>query len=343
VTDRPPQRDLAGVLHDVSNALTVLLGWVGEARAEGARPEDVAYALGIVEQRARVARDLARQAIGATRIDVPETASVVTREVVETLRVEAARAGVTLTLDDLGEGHVMGALDLVQVLTNLVLNAIAFSPRGTSVDVSVTSSETTLVWGVVDHGEGVPDEKREVIFEGLSLRPGGVGVGLRHARALARAWGRDVELLPKATGAGARFHVSWPRADVVPRPPVSAPRLPQLAGLRVLVVEDDLAVTQLVETALEARGAEVVVARAASDLPGVLRAPFDAALIDLSPIEGDVPGALREIRAASPGIALVLITGSADRIADWPETGGMQLVRKPFEVSELLAALKKRT
>jgi CheY-like chemotaxis protein len=343
VPDRSPQRDLAGVLHDVSNALTVLLGWIGEARAEGARPEDVAYALRIVEQRARVARDLARQAIGASRIEVPAGTGEITSEVVETLRVEAAHAGVAVVTDDRSEGHVMGALDLVQVLTNLVLNAIAFAPRETKIEVAVSSSESEVVWTVTDHGEGVPDAKREAIFDGESLRPGGVGVGLGHARALARAWGGDVVLLPKVEGSGARFLVSWPRADLVPRPPVSAPRLPQLAGMRVLVVEDDVAVTQLVETALEARGAEVVVARVASELSAALATPFDAALIDLSPIESDVPGALRSIRDASPDIALVLITGSVDRVGQWPEAEGMQLVRKPFEVSELLAALKKRT
>jgi CheY-like chemotaxis protein len=343
VSDRSPQRDLAGVLHDVSNALTVLLGWIGEARAEGARPEDVAYALRIVEQRARVARDLARQAIGASRIETPAATDEITREVVETLRVEAAHAAVALVADDRSEGQVMGALDLMQVLTNLVLNAIAFAPRDTNVEVAVSSSETEIVWTVTDHGAGVPEDKRDAIFDGESLRPGGVGVGLRHARALARAWGGDVVLLPKVDGSGARFLVSWPRADLVPRPPVSAPRLPQLAGMRVLVLEDDLAVTQLVETALEARGAEVVVARAVSELNAALEAPFDAALIDLSPIEADVPGALRSIRQASPGIALVLITGSADRIGDWSEAEGMQLVRKPFEVSELLTALKNRT
>jgi CheY-like chemotaxis protein len=343
VSDRTPQRDLAGVLHDVSNALTVILGWIGEARAEGARPEDVAYALRIVEQRARVARDLARQAIGASRIEVPAATAELTREVVETLRVEAAHAGVTLVADDRSEGQIMGALDLVQVLTNLVLNAIAFAPRETAVEVAVSSSDSEVVWTVTDHGEGVPDAKRDAIFDGESLRPGGVGVGLRHARALARAWGGDVLLLPKVEGSGARFLVSWPRADLVPRPPVSAARLPQLAGMRVLVVEDDLAVTQLVETALEARGAEVVVARVASELGPALATPFDAALIDLSPIEDDVPGALRTIRESSPGIALVLITGSADRMGQWPEADEMQLVRKPFEVSELLAALKKRT
>ena len=60
-----PHRDVTGALHDVSNALTVLLGWVTEARAASASPEQLAHALAIIEDRARAARDLARRAIGA--------------------------------------------------------------------------------------------------------------------------------------------------------------------------------------------------------------------------------------------------------------------------------------
>jgi len=60
-----PKRDALGALHEVSNALTVLLGWVAEARDPSAADEDVKNALRIVEQRARSARDLARRAIGA--------------------------------------------------------------------------------------------------------------------------------------------------------------------------------------------------------------------------------------------------------------------------------------
>ena len=93
---KDPHRDLACVLHDVSNALTVLLGWVGEAKRPDASPEAVAYALAIVEQRARIARDLARAAIGAPRIDEQRSIGEIVGEVLVALRVEAARAGTGL-------------------------------------------------------------------------------------------------------------------------------------------------------------------------------------------------------------------------------------------------------
>jgi CheY-like chemotaxis protein/anti-sigma regulatory factor (Ser/Thr protein kinase) len=338
-----PHRDLAGVLHDVSNALTVLLGWVSESRSPDASPEDVAYALKIIDQRARIARDLARQAIGAPQVDEQRPIGELADEVAETLRVEASHAGVTLVVRGRDVGaRVSGALDLSQVLTNLALNAIAYAPKGSSVNVEVTIDEERAWVVVSDEGPGVPASRRDGIFRGDSLRPGGTGVGLRHSRALARARGGDVELLaPEPTG-GARFRLCWPRVDGPMRRPSTLPRARELSGRRLLLIEDDQAVIQLLETALESRGASVTVASSGADLAQALvTAPYDVALLDLSPIEDDVGGAIAKLRASSPGIDLVLITGSADRVPEAAAAEPMKLVRKPFELGEVLAALKR--
>lgn len=334
-----PHKDLAGVLHDVSNALTVLLGWVGEARAPGASPDAIAYALTIVEQRARIARDLARHAVGAPRIDEQREIGGVIDELAEALKVEAQRTGVSLFVRGReATAKVAGALDVSQVLTNLALNALAHAPRGGSVEVSVDVESESCVLSVIDDGPGVPDERRESIFQGDSTRSGGTGVGLRHSRALARAWGGDVELVESAKGA--HFRVSWPRADAAPRPPVSTSRFAELAGLRVLVVEDDVAVTQLLEAALDARGAEVTVAATRPELDRALASGvYDAALVDLSPISADPSAAIARLRESSPSARLILITGSADSLPDAVASQSVELVRKPFEVREVVAVL----
>lgn len=338
-----PHRDLAGVLHDVSNALTVLLGWVSEARAPEATPEAVAYALTIIEQRARIARDLARHAVGAPRIDEQRELRSIIQEVSDALVLEAQRRGVRLDVaaasPRVAVVKVAGALDVSQVLTNLVLNALAYAPRGTAVEIEVTVDDERCAILVADEGPGVSLERSEGIFQGDSLRPGGTGIGLRHSRALARAWGGDVELLAHE-GRGARFRVSWPRIDSIPRAPMSTPRVSELSGLRVLVVEDDVAVTQLLETALEARGVEVTIATSARELTASLdRGPYDAALIDLSPIASDTAGALSALRARCPDVAVVLVTGNADATPDALAGLQVELVRKPFEVREVLTVL----
>jgi CheY-like chemotaxis protein len=333
---------VTGALHDVSNALTVLLGWVAEARSERS-PEQVGRALAIVEERARVARDVARRAIGADAEidDREEPLDAVIEEVVEALSVEAQRAGVVLVVKARAPGvRVTTPRDVSQILTNVVLNALAWSPRGTNVTIEVQVDAATARVFVHDEGPGVPAAQVPFVFDGATSREGGAGVGLRHARAVARAGGGDLELVADGRPRGARFCLRWPRVEAtLPRAPVSAPRPAVLAGTRVLVVEDDADVAALLESALGSRGAHVVVVRTAEEL--ALRAGdrHDAALVDLSPIAQDVKGAVAALRRGSPDLALVFISGSAVGLPEGLEGQGIRWVRKPFEVAEVVAAI----
>jgi CheY-like chemotaxis protein len=325
----------------VSNALTVLLGWVAEARTSRASGEELDRALAIVERRARVARDLARRAIGAhTPIDEHEEAiDSVVADVVEALSVEAQRAHVRLHVVRRCPGiRVPVAADLSQVLTNVVLNALAWAPPASSVTLDTTAELAGMAIVVEDEGPGVASAQASRIFDGTSTRKGGAGVGLKHARAIARAAGGELELVAGAAAPGARFRVRWPRAELPP-PPLSAPRAAVLAGTRVLVVEDDVDVATLLESALGARGAHVVVARNAKELAVRALEEHDAALVDLSPIAADVRGAVEALRRGSPDLVLVFISGSANGLPDGLQGEAVRWVRKPFEVSEVVAAI----
>jgi CheY-like chemotaxis protein len=164
---------------------------------------------------------------------------------------------------------------------------------------------------------------------------------LKHARAVARAAGGDLELVTDGVVRGARFRLRWPRVEpTLSRAPVSAPRPAILAGTRVLVLEDDYDVATLLETSLGARGAHVVVVRTAAEL--VERAAgHDAALVDLSPIADDVRGAVDALRRGSPDVALVFISGSAVGLPEGLQAEGERIrwIRKPFELGEIVAAL----
>ena len=347
--------DVTGALHDVSNALTVLLGWVAEARAEDAPPETVAFALDIIERRARMARALARRAIGATPMDGEgeDDLEALLRDVVEGLRIEADRAGVTLvrslaapeaSVSASGRPmpllvRVLAPAEASHALTNLLLNALAYAPAGSAVRVRVTVDDRAFLFDVEDDGPGVAPEVRPQIFSGVSLRRGGAGVGLRHARAMARAVDGDLVLLESVRGA--RFRLTWPRLDPrIPLPPPSLSRRRPLEGRRILVVEDDPDVVGLLETALGARGAVVTVARTQGELGPALRGePHDAALLDMSPLEKDLRGALDALRAHSPEARLVVITGSTGGLPPELAPRAARWVRKPFEVSEVVDAL----
>jgi CheY-like chemotaxis protein len=339
--------DLAGALHEVSNALTVVLGWIDRARTEleGACAAD--DALAIAASRARHARHIVRRAIGA---DVPEDeptgiAAILTEAAVG-LDPEARRASVTLRTaydPSLDGAHLVGASIILQILTNLLLNAIAVSPPHGVVLLDVAVDGSDVVFGVTDEGPGIPVERRKNLLDaGISTRVGGAGIGLKYAATLAREAGGALSLARAEPGA--RFELRWPRRrSSLPAAPVENRKPPSvLAGRRVLVIEDDAAVLDLLDVALESRGAVVVRATSQAELARVLtEGPVDAALVDLSPISDDILGALAAVRATNDAVRLIVMSGSPSSIPSLPAAWNVASVRKPFEIGEIVTALTR--
>src|SRR6185295_14256261 len=120
-------------------------------------------------------------------------------------------------------------------------------------------------------------------------------------------------------------------------------RKQSLNGARILLVEDDDAVIDLLDTALTARGADVVSIKTHGELSTALHnGPFDAALFDISPIRDDIEGALAAVRKASGDVHVVLISGSTVQVPRLPSDWVAAWVRKPFEVGEVIQALEPK-
>lgn len=333
-----PHRDVSGALHDLANALTVLLGWVAEARRPDAVAEEIDRALAVIERRAKSARSLARRAMGAAaEKDCDAPVDEVLRDVIEALSVEATRVGVRLRRVGQFPGYaVLAPGDLAHVLTNIILNAVAHAPPASEVRIVAVAEPIAVVIDVSDDGPGIEVDRRGSIFQGDSTRPGGTGIGLRHARAMAVRMGGNVEIAESERGAC--FRVRWPRSATSLVPPPTTTRAPLLFGARVLVVEDDRDIVQLLEAVLAARGAFVSVARSADDVFRLAPQGFDAALVDLSPIEGRVSAAIAALRSGAAHVAIVFTTGDPRG----PATGlGDEWLRKPFEVADVVEALAR--
>ena len=352
-----PSRDLAGALHEVSNALTVVVGWIERARETTAAPADLRRALDIAASRAAEARGIVRVAIGAeARADRHEAIAEIAVDALTGLEPELRRRSIEARshVDDaLVARAVPHAPSVRQILTNLLLNASAMSPPGSIVrlDASPSPDGERVIFSVTDAGPGVPPERRSALFHaGISTREGGAGIGLRHASALARSLGG--ELILADSDEGARFELSWPVVLESVRAPyevfasmASSERRPPLRplpldGMRVLLVEDDAAVVELLDTALTARGAAVVSVRHHRELDLALSSGrFDAVLFDISPIQDDVRSAVARVRDASEGLRVVMISGSAAAPPALPEGWIDAWVRKPFEVGEIVQTI----
>ncbi len=346
--DLPPAVELAAALHEVSNALTVVTGWIDRARDAVSAGGDRAvadHALGIAAARARQARVIVRRAIGADLAgDPPRADADVVADAALGLEPEARDEGVRVVAsvsDEVGRVEVADATTVLQILTNLLLNAIEASPAGASVRLEARrrDADGALAFVVEDEGPGVaPVRRATLLTAGVSTRAGGAGIGLKHASSLARARGGSLRLVDSARGA--RFELVWPTLGAAASPgPAPDPRR-ALAGARILLVEDDDAVVELLDTALGARGASVMAIRAEAELAGALASgPFDAALLDASPFAGALAEALESVRRASPGARLVVISGSACAPPFLPAGLAAAWVRKPFEVAEIVASL----
>lgn len=340
----PAERDLAAALHEISNALTVVLGWLEEARLASEGNARAERAIDIALSRALAGRDLARRAIGAKVPFCEEEGELesLVHDAARGVEKEAARHEIAISVrvgPHAREARLRDTRSALQVLTNLLLNAIAMGSRSVVIEATLGVEDARI--RVTDDGPGIDPSRHDTIFDGThSSRPGGAGLGLRHARALAREKGGELSLLPATTGA--QFELAWPVA-----PPASETmpsfRHGSLDGMRILVLDDDDVVLELLTTALGARDAEVLTARRVDELEPLLAQPFDAALLDLSPIGRDALLPLvQRIRDRSPEALIVLISGSAGM----PEAGAglaHAWVRKPFEIGEILSVLKKRT
>jgi signal transduction histidine kinase len=140
-------------------------------------------------------------------------------QAVEAMRGQADSLGVRLVSD---VDTVLLRADpdrVLQTLTNLISNAIKFSPRGEEVRVTAHGLTDMALFSVADHGRGVPDDMREAIFERFgqvdtsdSREKGGTGLGLPIARSIVEQHGGSI-WVDSHVGRGSTFWFTLPRSS----------------------------------------------------------------------------------------------------------------------------------
>lgn len=337
-------QELGFALHDVSNALTVVLGWLEVVRSrlpEGADRE----ALEVARTHARLGYSVARRAIGAEVSDTGSgqgTAHAAALGAVTGVTPEATRRGVELVLDPSLTSHArIGNVSAVlQILTNVLLNAIAFTPAGRRVTIELREDESNVVFRIRDEGPGIAPERVSTVFNGpVSTRRGGAGLGLRHSHALAAAHSGRLDIVG-GSGSGACFELMWPVVEARSATHPQRYAVGRVAGTRALVVEDDAAVRSLIEISLEPYGVQTVLVASGVEFErAVVQGDFDFALVDLSPLGDRAAEALTRLRASCPRVQVILISGIASGVPAGIEHLVDAWVRKPFEMGEVLAVM----
>ncbi|MGQ2979559.1 MAG: PAS domain S-box protein [Polaromonas sp.] len=248
---------------------------------------------------------------------------------------------------------------LVQVITNLLSNAMKFSPPGMPVEVVLLRGAAARVRVEVrDRGPGIPEEFRKRIFQKFSQADasdtrakGGTGLGLNISRAIVERLGGSIGFSTEA-GAGTTFFFELPEwkepamAPASATAPVAAPS-GGVARPRVLVCEDDPDIARLIVLMLDRGGFDADEAHNAAQAQArlALRA-YAAMTVDLSLPDADGLTLIRTLRsqAATRDLPIVVVSASAAEgalqfnnqllsVSDWLE--------KPIDQNLLIVGLRR--
>ena len=350
---------LAGVAHEVNNPLMAIAAHAENRLADPAFEGEQRSEMTQILRQARRATKLLRGLLRFVRATEREVTNVNLNDVVRgALDLVSYRFGVDeVTVGgrlDASLPPVLGdAIKLEQVVVNLLSNAIdalrgVTPPRQLTVDTWVQDGNVSVAVG--DNGKGVAPEIAQRLFRPFATSKGrrGTGLGLYISRQIAREAGGDLTLT-SPPGFGARFVLSVP--ITAPSAPPSAPAIApvvasahppagSLAGLRVLIVEDEEAVRRPMVRYLKRRGAEVD--EAADGVEGLARLRAQPANVILADLRMPRMGGVElyaQLEEERPELAqrVLFLSGDVSQLA---EPGNTPVPRervlvKPLELAEL--------
>lgn len=368
---------LSTVSHELRTPLNAILGWSHILRTSKLDETRIQRALETIERNARSQAhliedllDISRIITGKIRLDVQAVALLpVIDAAIETVRPAAEAKNIRLQLVlDPAAGPVLGDSErLQQIVWNLFSNAIKFTPKGGRVRVCLQRINSHVEIVVADTGQGIRESFLPYIFDrfrqadgSISRTFGGLGLGLAIVRQLVELHGGTVQAESPGEGQGAMFTVKLPLLAV--RPKVVDPErvhpaiggstaldhTPRLDGLRLLVVDDDADMRDLLTFTLEACGGEVIATASANEAIAILiqtAASLDILISDLGMPEEDGYALLRRVRTLAPeqggripAIALTAYARTQDRMAALL-AGFQSHLAKPIEAAELIAMI----
>lgn len=357
---------LAHVSHEIRNPLSAMLGFTEMALAEEAPPA-LREHLRRIRRSGQILHGVTRDILDFSKIEaggmslesIPFRLSEVMDTVADTLEPLAKAKGVAFRVEvgaDVPAMLMGDPLRLGQVLLNLGGNAVKFTETGeVRIGVGVQGREpgrTVLRFRVRDTGIGLSPDQQARLFRpygqaeaSTSRRFGGTGLGLVISRRLVQLMGGEITL-ESTLGEGSTFtfllaspEADAPAGDASPEAP-----LPDLHGLRVLLVEDNLLSRELMSELLGRQGVRVeAVATAEGALARAAREVFDVVLMDLELPDLDGREATARLHAL-PGWAEVPVLALTAHMGEeiqhaCLEAGMLAHLTKPLEPERLFRLL----
>jgi PAS domain S-box-containing protein len=379
--NRAKDEFLATLSHELRTPINAIMGW-GQMLQHGVVDQTrVAHAVeAIVRNAAAQARliedllDLSRIVSGKLRLDVEvlDVATIVSAAVATVEPAAQAKSIRVQTIADAGGGRVYGDRQrLQQAVWNLLSNAVKFTPRGGRVQVHVLRVNSHLEIVISDTGQGIGADVLPYVFDRFrqadsssTRQHTGLGLGLAIVRHIVELHGGTVEADSDGPGKGATFRLALPLSvakaaptyDSSPSAHPAVPTitagsldvasLPDLAGTRVLVVEDEPDAREMVSYLLRQRNADVVVATSVDEALREIETRIpDVVLSDIEMPGRDGYDLIQTLRSrpageggALPAAALTAYSRPEDR-AKSMLAGFDAHLSKPVDLGELVATV----
>jgi signal transduction histidine kinase/CheY-like chemotaxis protein len=362
---------VATMSHELRTPLNAIVGWASILRRDR-RPESVLQGVEVIERNAKLqARmvedllDMSRILSGKLAMELQRTdLSAVIEAAVAAVRPAADARSVRLHAEIGSTPPINGdAGRLQQVLWNLLTNAIKFTPPSGIVTIMARTTDResgrAVEISVSDTGQGIDPKFLPFVFDrfrqadaSTTRRHGGLGLGLSIAKSLVEMHQGSVEAHSPGEGQGSTFIVHLPlaeshlAADLAPTEEQPAHDFSPLAGLRVLVVDDEADARTLAQRVLEERGAEVVAVGSAAEALEAFDSSAEMSVVvsDIGMPEHDGYELISWMRslpgnaARVPAVALTALARDEDRKRTL--LAGYQVhISKPVDPAELVTVI----
>ena len=373
--NRSKDQFLATLSHELRTPINAIYGWARMLEAGQVDPQTIGRATQAILRSAKAQVQLIEDLLDVSRVITgkmhlqikPVAAPVVLEAALDTVRAAALAKGIQIeTSFDPRAGAILADPDrLQQVVWNLLINAVKFTPSGGRVHLGLRRVDSFIEIAVRDTGEGIAPEHIGLLFEpfrqldsSATRQHSGLGIGLALVRYLVELHGGTVTAASPGLGQGATFTVRLPVSVVsaAPSAPIGNRLAPQadieqtkhvsLLDVRVLVVDDDFEGRELAGLVLVNAGAVVRVAGSAAEAAALLEEWWPDVLVsDLEMPNEDGFSLLRRVRRTAlrrgvrlPALALTAYGRSEDRIRVL--AGGFNLhLAKPADPAELVLAV----
>ncbi len=364
---------LATVSHELRTPLTAILGWSRMLESGSLESDTARRAVETIKRNAKSQAQIIDDILDVSRIITgnlylelqPIELESVLEAAVNVVRPTAEAKGIRIELNlESDPIAVSGDTNrLQQVFWNLFSNAVKFTPSGGGVSITLRRIDSHAEINVSDTGPGISPEFLPYVFDrfrqadSTSTRlHGGLGLGLAIARHLIEIHGGMIEATSGGPGEGATFTVRLPvagaRAVAVPRESdremelQMEPTRPNdvLAGLHVLMVDDDEDTLELLSAALRQRSADVTaVSSAGAALEAIRNSRPDVLISDIAMPGEDGYQLIKKVielklEPELPAIAITAYAKEEDRQTALA-AGFHRYLSKPVELREFISAV----